>query len=205
MTTLAAAISCAAVLLGQIAAPPHVQENRRVDTALVDVFVIDAVPTRNMCERALRAAGLPPDLVCYAVTGRLGDDVLVIIPGDASDRVKLIEGLRLMSLYSREPIPTLRVYARLGPAPTCAWLAAAGRMAGIGREWTMKLELSRAGSSSGEMATLAILTALIETLPVGQQRTVLARAAALLPDGSSGTRRDEARRIIGAMLEQVKP
>jgi hypothetical protein len=55
------------------------------------------------------------------------------------------------------------------------------------------------------MATLAILTALIETLPVGQQRTVLARAAALLPDGSSGTRRDEARRIIGAMLEQVKP
>jgi hypothetical protein len=69
----------------------------------------------------------------------------------------------------------------------------------------MKLELSRAGSSSGEMATLAILTALIETLSVGQQRTVLARAAALLPEGSSGTRRDEANRIIGAMLAQVKP
>lgn len=69
----------------------------------------------------------------------------------------------------------------------------------------MKLELSRAGSSSGEMATLAILTALIERLPVGEQRTVLARAAALLPEGSSGTRRDEASRIIGAMLAQVKP
>jgi hypothetical protein len=111
MTTLAAAISCAAVLLGQIGAPPHVQENGRVDTALVDVFVIDAVPSRPMCGRALRAAGLPPDLICYAVTGRLGDDVLVVIPGDASDRVKLIEGLRVMSLYSHEPIPTLRVYA----------------------------------------------------------------------------------------------
>jgi hypothetical protein len=35
---------------------------------------------------------------------------LVIIPDDASDRVKLIEGLRVMSPYSREPIPTRRVY-----------------------------------------------------------------------------------------------
>jgi hypothetical protein len=110
VTTLAAAISCAAVLLGQIEAPPHVQTNGRVDTALVDVFVIDASPTQRMCGRALLAAGLPSNLVCYAVTGRLGDDVLVIIPGDASDRVKLIEGLRVMSLYSHEPIPTRRVY-----------------------------------------------------------------------------------------------
>jgi hypothetical protein len=110
VTTLAAAISCAAALLGQIEAPPHVQTNGRVDTALVDVFVIDAAPPQRTCGRALLAAGLPSDLVCYAVTGRLGDDVLVIIPGDASDRVKLIEGLRVMSLYSHEPIPTRRVY-----------------------------------------------------------------------------------------------
>jgi hypothetical protein len=110
MTTLAAAISCAATLLGQIMVPPYVQANGRVDTALVDVFVIDAVPSQHMCGKALLAAGLPADSVCYAVTGRLGDDVLVIIPDDASDRVKLIEGLRVMSLYSREPIPTHRVY-----------------------------------------------------------------------------------------------
>jgi hypothetical protein len=97
--------------LGQIVAPPHVQENGRVDTALVDVFVIDAAPSRGMCRRALLAAGLPSDLVCYAVTGHLGDDVLVVIPDNASDRVKLIEGLRVMSLYSDEPIPTVRVYA----------------------------------------------------------------------------------------------
>jgi hypothetical protein len=88
-----------------------VQENGRADTALVDVFVIDAVPSQGMCGRALLVAGLPSDLVCYAVTGRLGDDVLVVIPDDANDRVKLIEGLRVMSLYSREPIPTLRIYA----------------------------------------------------------------------------------------------
>jgi hypothetical protein len=110
MTTLAAAISCAAALLGQIMAPPHVQEDGRVDTGLVDVFVIDAVPSKRMCASALLAAGLPPDLVCYAVTGRLGDNILVIIPDDASDRVKLIEGLRVMSFYSHEPIPTRRVY-----------------------------------------------------------------------------------------------
>jgi hypothetical protein len=39
----------------------------------------------------------------------------------------------------------------------------------------MKLELSRAGFSAGEMVTQAILTALIKTLPVGEQRTALAR------------------------------
>jgi hypothetical protein len=92
-------------------APPHVQADGRVDTALVDVFVVDAVPSQRMCGRALLAAGLPSGSVCYAVTGRLGDDLLVIIPDDASDRVKLIEGLRVMSLYSHEPIPTHRVYA----------------------------------------------------------------------------------------------
>jgi hypothetical protein len=66
----------------------------------------------------------------------------------------------------------------------------------------MELELSRAGFSAGGMVALAILTAMIETLPVGEQRTVLTRAAALVPEGS-GPRRDEARRMIGAMLAQT--
>jgi hypothetical protein len=68
----------------------------------------------------------------------------------------------------------------------------------------MRLELSQAGFSANGLATLAILTAMIEMLPVGEQRTLLARAAALVPDGS-GPRRDEARRMIGAMFEQAKP
>jgi hypothetical protein len=111
MMTLAAAISCAAALLGQVMPSLHVQANGRVDTALVDVFVIDAVPSERMCRRALLAAGLPSGLVCDAVTGRLGDNVLVVIPDEASDRVKIIEGLRVISLLSHEPIPTPRVYA----------------------------------------------------------------------------------------------
>jgi hypothetical protein len=68
----------------------------------------------------------------------------------------------------------------------------------------MRLELSQAGFSAGGLATLAILTAMIEMLPVGEQRTVLVRAATLVPDGS-GPRRDEARRMIGAMFAQTKP
>jgi hypothetical protein len=66
----------------------------------------------------------------------------------------------------------------------------------------MKLELPQVGFSAGGLATMAILTALLETLPVGDQRTVLVRAAALVPEGA-GPRRDEARRIIGAMFAQT--
>jgi hypothetical protein len=67
----------------------------------------------------------------------------------------------------------------------------------------MRLELSQASFSASGLATLAIVTAMIEMLPVGEQRTLLARAAALVPDGS-GPRRDEARRMIGAMFSQTK-
>jgi hypothetical protein len=109
--TLAAAIKCAATLLGLTTAPPHVQEHGRVDTALVDVFVIDAVPSQRICERALSAAGLPSGLVCDAVTGRFGDNILVIMPNYASDRVILIEALRIVSLYMDKPIATDRIYA----------------------------------------------------------------------------------------------
>jgi hypothetical protein len=66
----------------------------------------------------------------------------------------------------------------------------------------MELELSRAHFSADGLATLALLTAMIETLPIGEQRTVLTRAAALVP-GGSGPRRNEARRMISAMLAQV--
>jgi hypothetical protein len=117
--TLTAAISCAATLLGLTMAPPQVQEHSRVDTAGVDVFVIDAVPSQRVCERALRAAGLPSGLVCDAVTGRFGDDILVIMPSSASDRVKLTEALRVMSLYVRQPIPTRRIYALARKG--CSW------------------------------------------------------------------------------------
>jgi hypothetical protein len=66
----------------------------------------------------------------------------------------------------------------------------------------MELELSRTGFSADGLATLALLTAMIETLPIGEQRTVLTRAAALVP-GGSGPRRNEARRMISAMLAQI--
>jgi hypothetical protein len=109
--TLTAAISCAPTLLGLTMAPPQVQEHGRIDTAGVDVFVIDAVPSQRACNRALRAAGLPSALVCDAVTGRFGDDILVIMPSSASDRVKLTEALRVVSLYVHQPILTRRIYA----------------------------------------------------------------------------------------------
>jgi hypothetical protein len=44
---------------------------------------------------------------------------------------------------------------------------------------------------------------MIETLPIGEQRTVLTRAAALVP-GGSGPRRNEARRMISAMLADLE-
>jgi hypothetical protein len=66
----------------------------------------------------------------------------------------------------------------------------------------MKLELSQAGFSPVGLASLALLAALIETLPVAEQRLLLARAAALVPEGS-GPRRNEARRLIGAMHAQT--
>ncbi|HET6220789.1 MAG TPA: hypothetical protein VFE11_01435 [Dongiaceae bacterium] len=69
----------------------------------------------------------------------------------------------------------------------------------------MKLVESRSGGiSSDGLAALALVTALIGTLPVGEQRKVLSEAIALLPT-SPGTDRDEARRIVGAMLGQLGP
>jgi hypothetical protein len=49
---------------------------------------------------------------------------------------------------------------------------------------------------------MAIVTAMLEAMPVGEQRLVLARAAVLVPEGS-GARREEARRMIGAMFAQT--
>jgi hypothetical protein len=66
----------------------------------------------------------------------------------------------------------------------------------------MKLEMSQAGFSAVGLTTMAILTAMIEALPVREQRLVLARAAALVPEGP-GPRREEARRMIGAMFMQA--
>jgi hypothetical protein len=66
----------------------------------------------------------------------------------------------------------------------------------------MKLEQSRGSSSSDGLAALALVTALINNLPVGRQRRLLAEASVLLPD-LPGTNRDEAHRIIHAMRAQI--
>jgi hypothetical protein len=66
----------------------------------------------------------------------------------------------------------------------------------------MKLELSQAAFSPLGLATMAIVTAMLEAMPVAEQRLVLARAAVLVPEGS-GARREEARRMIGAMFAQT--
>jgi hypothetical protein len=69
----------------------------------------------------------------------------------------------------------------------------------------MKLVESHSGvSSSDGLAALALVTALIDTLPVGEQRKVLSAGIALLLT-TPGTNRDEARRIVSAMLAQLGP
>lgn len=69
----------------------------------------------------------------------------------------------------------------------------------------MKLEESRGGANSSDgLAALALVTALIDTLAVGEQRKVLSQAAELLST-SPGVNRDEARRIVNAMLAQLAP
>jgi hypothetical protein len=66
----------------------------------------------------------------------------------------------------------------------------------------MKVELSQAGFTPVGLASMAILIAMIEMLAVAEQRLVLARAATLVDEGP-GTRRDVARRMIGAMYAQI--
>jgi hypothetical protein len=69
----------------------------------------------------------------------------------------------------------------------------------------MKLVESRCGNISPDgLAALALVTALINTPRAGEQRTVLSEAIAFLST-SPGTDRDEARRIVGAMLGQLGP
>jgi hypothetical protein len=69
----------------------------------------------------------------------------------------------------------------------------------------MKLVESHSGVNSPDgLAALALVTALIDGLPVGEQRKVLSEGIALLLS-SPGTNRDEARRIVGAMLGQLGP
>jgi hypothetical protein len=69
----------------------------------------------------------------------------------------------------------------------------------------MKLVEPRSGViSSDGMAALALVTAVIDSLPVNEQRKVLSEAAALLST-SPGMNRDEARRIVSAMLAQLGP
>jgi hypothetical protein len=67
----------------------------------------------------------------------------------------------------------------------------------------MKLVESRSGDNSSDgLAALALVTALINTLRVEEQRQVLSEAITFL---SPGMNRDEARRIVGAMLGQLGP
>jgi hypothetical protein len=67
----------------------------------------------------------------------------------------------------------------------------------------MKLVESRSGAFlSYGLAALAIVTALIDTLPVGEQRGVLIEATTLLTT-SPGMNRDETRRMASAMLAQL--
>jgi hypothetical protein len=69
----------------------------------------------------------------------------------------------------------------------------------------MKLVESRSGNiSSDGLAALALVTALINTLPVGEQRKVLS-AGIMLLSTSPGTNRDDARRMVGEMLGQLGP
>ena len=69
----------------------------------------------------------------------------------------------------------------------------------------MKLVESRGGISSPDgLAALALMASLIDSLPVNEQRKVISGAIALLPT-SPGANRDEARRIVSAMLAQLGP
>jgi hypothetical protein len=69
----------------------------------------------------------------------------------------------------------------------------------------MKLVESAGGSiSSDGLAALALVTALINTLRAEDQRKVLSEAIGSLST-APGTNRDEARRIVGAMLGQLGP
>jgi hypothetical protein len=69
----------------------------------------------------------------------------------------------------------------------------------------MRLVESLSGDNSSDgLAALALVTALINTLRVEEQRQVLSEAITFLST-SPGMNRDEARRIVGAMLGQLGP
>jgi hypothetical protein len=69
----------------------------------------------------------------------------------------------------------------------------------------MKLVESTGGNiSSDGLAALALVTALINTLRAEEQRKVLSEALTFLST-SPGMNRDEARRIVDAMLGQLGP
>lgn len=81
----------------------------------------------------------------------------------------------------------------------------AGRGAQNGATEGMKLEESHGGVSSADgLAALALVTAMINASPKGDQRAGLTAAAALLP-AAPGYNRNDARRMIGAMFAHIGP
>jgi hypothetical protein len=66
------------------------------------------------------------------------------------------------------------------------------------------VEPTGGNASSDGLAALALVTALINTLRAEDQRKVLSEAIASLQT-SPGMNRDDARRIVGAMLRQLGP
>jgi hypothetical protein len=67
----------------------------------------------------------------------------------------------------------------------------------------MKIEFSRVGSSPDGIAALAIVTAMIDSMPTDKQRSLLSRTGILLGNNDRAYHR-EAARIIAAMLAQLE-
>jgi hypothetical protein len=68
----------------------------------------------------------------------------------------------------------------------------------------MKMEFSERSSPAEGIAALAIVTAMIDRMPIGEQRKLLNRAQTSLDDGDRMPHK-EATRIIRAMLVQLAP
>jgi hypothetical protein len=68
----------------------------------------------------------------------------------------------------------------------------------------MKIEFSERTSPAEGIAALAIVTAMIDKMPIREQRNVLNRTQALLGDENRAHHK-EAARIIRAMLVQIAP
>jgi hypothetical protein len=69
---------------------------------------------------------------------------------------------------------------------------------------TMKMEYSERSSPAEGIAALAIVTAMIDGMPIGEQRKLLNRTQALLGNGDRVLHK-EATQIIRAMLVQLAP